>query len=91
MEKKDFSHDTLIMHEGKNIKHIVIIPIYTEPYDVIEENILSILKNDYPFMENITVLLATEERAPEAKNNAEKIIANYSKKGINIVNIIHPD
>lgn len=67
VEKKDFSRDSNIERSGKDLKHIVIIPIYTEPYDVIEENILSILKNDYAYMENITILLATEERAPDAK------------------------
>ena len=90
VEKKDFSRDITIERSGKDLKHIVIIPIYTEPYDVIEENILSILKNDYAYMENITILLATEERAPDAKWHAEKIIKNYENSWIKIVNIIHP-
>ncbi|MFZ2255370.1 MAG: hypothetical protein WAW59_04830 [Patescibacteria group bacterium] len=54
----------MIQRGAKNLKHIVIVPIYTEPYDVIEENILSILKTEYLYPENITVLLATETRAP---------------------------
>lgn len=70
--------------------HIVIIPIYTEPYDVIEENILSILANDYIYMRNVKILLATEERAPDAKSYAERIIKNYGNIDLNIVNVIHP-
>ena len=69
----------------------MIVPIYTEPYDVIEENILSILKTEYAYPENITVLLATEARAPHGEANAQKIIQEYSGKGINIANIVHPE
>ena len=90
MEKKDFSNDETLKEWWKNIKHIVIIPIYTEPYNVIEENILSIIANDYIYMENITILLATEARAPDAKWHAEKIIDVYWKCNIKIVNIVHP-
>lgn len=91
MEKQDFSNNVLIRRNGKNLKHIVIIPIYTEPYDVIEENILSILANEYMYMENITVLLATESRAPDAEAHAKKIMKEHGNKGITIVNVVHPD
>lgn len=64
-EKRDFSHDQTIERSGKNLKHIVIIPIYTEPYDVIEESVLSVLATEYQYIESITILLATEARAPE--------------------------
>lgn len=89
-EKKDFSKNTTILNHGKNLKHIVIVPIYTEPYDVIEENILSIIATEYLYKENITILLATEERAPDAENHAEKIIKTYGNGQISICNIIHP-
>lgn len=91
IEKKDFSKEpTLFSDEAKNLKHIVIIPIYTEPYDVIEENVHAIIANEYPYRENITILLATEARAPDAENHAKKIIENYSND-VQIVNIVHPE
>lgn len=90
LEKKDMKNDPIVLKNGKNLKHIVIIPIYTEPYDVIEENITSLLAAEYSFPENITLLLATEARAPEAKDHAEKIIKNYGNGAICIVNIVHP-
>ena len=89
-EKKDFSNNTTILNDGKKLKHIVIVPIYTEPYDVIEENILSIIATEYPYKENITILLATEERAPDAEKHAEKIIKTYGNDQISICNIVHP-
>ena len=71
--------------------HIVIVPIYSEPYDVIAENIESIIANDYPYKENIIVLLATEERGPGAMENADKIVSTYlGTSPVRIVNIVHP-
>jgi Glycosyl transferase family group 2 len=90
LEKRDLSRDPVIVKWGARLQHIVIVPIYTEPYDVIEENILSLLATEYLYRENITVLLATEARAPDAETHARNIIANHGSKGINIVNIIHP-
>ena len=58
----------------------MIVPIYTEPYDVIEENIIAILETEYAYKHNITVLLATEARAPHGTEHAERIIANYKDK-----------
>lgn len=37
--KTDYSDYPVIKGEAKNLKHIVIVPIYSEPYDVIAENI----------------------------------------------------
>lgn len=41
-------------------------------------------------MENITILLATEARAPDARSHAERIIETYGKNDVNIINIVHP-
>jgi Glycosyl transferase family group 2 len=90
LEKRDLSHDPIIVKWGAKLQHIVIVPIYTEPYDVIEENILSLLATEYLYRENITILLATEARAPDAETHAQNIIKNHGNKGINIVNIVHP-
>jgi hypothetical protein len=90
LEKTDWKKDTVVTKWAKNLKHIVIVPIYTEPYNVIEENIIAILDTYYPYKENIIVLLATEARAPDGSRHAEKIIKEYAGKGIEIVNIIHP-
>jgi cellulose synthase/poly-beta-1,6-N-acetylglucosamine synthase-like glycosyltransferase len=89
MEKRDFSESEIIEIWGENLQHIVIIPIYTEPYDVIEEAVVSIVKNEYRYMENVTILLATEARAPHAESHAKKIIEEYGKK-VDVVNIVHP-
>lgn len=91
IEKNDYKNDACIRRGGKRLKHVVIIPIYTEPYDVIEENVLALLANDYMYRGNITILLATESRVPDAIQHAEQIIREHGKKGMKIVNIVHPD
>jgi hypothetical protein len=62
VNKKDYLKTKVIKEEAKNLIHVVIVPIYSEPFDVIDENIQSIMHNDFPYKENIIVLLATEER-----------------------------
>jgi cellulose synthase/poly-beta-1,6-N-acetylglucosamine synthase-like glycosyltransferase len=90
MEKRNFKDNTLIEYGGKNLEHIIIIPIYTEPYDVIEEAVLSVIGNDYRYKENLTILLASESRAPHAVEHANEIIKQHGTK-IQIINIVHPD
>lgn len=88
--KTDFTKNEFLLQSGKDIKHVVVVPIYTEPYDVIEENVIAILENDYPFMENVTILLATEARAPDAEGHAREIIKKFSSSKVQIVNVVHP-
>lgn len=90
-DKMDMANNELVKENGEHIKHVVVVPIYTEPYDVIEENVTAIIANDYPHMQNIVVVLATEARAPEAESHAAKIIENFKNSPIEIFNIVHPD
>ena len=90
LEKIDWSKDKIVSRGAKKLKHIVIVPIYTEPYNVIEENIVAIQNTYYPFKKNIIVLLATEARAPHGQQHAERIIKEHGKDGVEIINIVHP-
>lgn len=87
----DFKNNELIKYGAKNLIHIVIVPIYTEPRNVIEDAVKSLLETEYQYKENITILLATEARVPEATTHAEYIIEKYKNEKINIVNIVHPE
>ena len=87
---RDFKHNDIVLENGEHIHHVVVVPIYTEPYDVIEDNVLAILGNEYPFMSQITILLATEERAPDAEQHAAAIIKKFKGEKVTIVNVVHP-
>lgn len=58
---------------------------------MIEEAVRSVIETDYPHKRNITILLATEARAPDARDHAEKIISVLGTREIEIINIVHPD
>lgn len=88
--KRDYLKTDVIQKEAKNLKHIIIIPFYNEPYDVIEDNVNAIIRNDYPHKENIIILLAPEERGKNAVHIAEKILGNFTGKGVEIFSIPHP-
>ncbi len=88
--KKDFLKTSVIQNGAKNLHHIIIIPFYNEPYDVIEDNVNAIIRNDYPYKENIIILLAPEERGKKAVSIAEKILKQFADKGVEIFSIPHP-
>lgn len=87
---RNFQKNVILLENAKHIRHVIIIPIYTEPYDVIEDNVNAILANEYPFMDMVTILLATEARAPQAESHAKAIIQKFKKSKIEIVNVVHP-
>ncbi|PID84039.1 hypothetical protein CSB09_03315 [Candidatus Gracilibacteria bacterium] len=90
-EKVDFENNDILKQNAKNLTHIVIVPVYTEPFDVIDENIRSLLDTTYVHKDTITIILATEARAPEAQKHAKNIIEKYKHRRVNIVNIVHPE
>lgn len=91
MESYDFASNQLLQEGGKCLKHIVIVPIYTEPLDVIEENVAAIAQTTYVFPENITVILAVEARAPHAETYADIVCEKFSSSQVRIIKIVHPD
>ncbi len=87
----DLSENEILLEHAPQIRHVIIVPIYTEPYDVIEENVQSIVDNTYPHLERVTILLATESRVPDAALHAANIIKHFQKSPVEIVNVIHPE
>src|SRR3989344_4514255 len=47
--------------DWQNIYHLIILPMYQEPLEVVKNSFLSLLKINYP-LEKLIVVLATEER-----------------------------
>ncbi|MBP8016776.1 glycosyltransferase family 2 protein [Candidatus Gracilibacteria bacterium] len=91
VNSRDYLKTDAIKYSAKDIQHVIIIPFYNEPYDVIEDNVLGILHNNYPYKENITILLAAEKRGKNAENIAKKLVEKYKDSEIKICAFIHPD
>lgn len=79
-----------IFAHWKSIHHLVILPMATEPYEVVRDSFASLAKSNYP-LEKLLVVLAIEERAgQEAKITAEKIMREFSADFPNLMTTIHP-
>ncbi len=74
----------------EDIYHLVILPMYREPYEVVKGSFESISKGNYP-LEKLIVVLATEERAgAEARKTAEKIRREFGGKFFKFLITTHP-
>ncbi len=61
-----------IFTHWKEVRHLVILPMATEPYPVVRESLKTIARSNYP-KENILIVLGIEQRAgAAARETAEK-------------------
>src|SRR3989344_8169890 len=63
----------------QDIYHLVILPMYKEPYDVVKESFESLRKANYPKDKFIVVLACEERGGEESKKVAEKISAEFGR------------
>ena len=73
------------------IYHLVIFPMYREPYEVVRESFESLRRADYP-LDKFIVVLATEERVgAEARALAEKIKSEFAPSFFKFLVTVHPE
>ncbi len=85
-----FSKDLSINH-WQEIYHLVVLPMYKEPYEVVRDSLKSLLATDYP-KEKMIVFLAQEERAGSDFNNelAQKINQEFQNSFCRFSITVHP-
>jgi cellulose synthase/poly-beta-1,6-N-acetylglucosamine synthase-like glycosyltransferase len=72
------------------IYHLVILPMYREPYEVVRDSFSSLRRMNYP-KDKFIVVLAIEERAgEEARTVAEKIEAEFGGDFFRFLVTTHP-
>jgi cellulose synthase/poly-beta-1,6-N-acetylglucosamine synthase-like glycosyltransferase len=75
----------------EDIRHLVIFPMYKEPYDVVRESFESLAKVNYP-KEKFLVVLATESRAgEEAQVTARRIESEFKHRFGTFLVTTHPE
>lgn len=75
----------------RDLSHLVIFPMYREPYEVVRESIERILSSNYP-MGQLVVVLATEERGgAEAQATAERIRVEFGGRFRSFLVTTHPE
>jgi cellulose synthase/poly-beta-1,6-N-acetylglucosamine synthase-like glycosyltransferase len=74
----------------KDIYHLIILPTYKEPLEIVRESFTSLVNCDYP-KEKMIIVLACEERAKDsAKIIAEAIKKEFEKKFFKFLITWHP-
>lgn len=77
-------------YNWQKIYHLILLPFYNEPEEIIRASIKSLANANYP-KEKIIVVLAAEEKAgTQAKEIAEKIKNEYENKFFKFLITVHP-
>lgn len=75
----------------QKIHHLIILPVYKEPKQIVRGSLKAIIKSDYP-KDKMLVVLATEERAGRsAKKLAKSIKAEFAGEFYRFLVTVHPD
>ncbi len=79
-----------VLPSWHDVYHLVILPMYREPYEVVRESFESLLASHYP-MDQMLVVLALEERAGElARETGDRIRAEYGDRFYKFLVTVHP-
>lgn len=93
--RKNLKIDWLKKLEGEgsswqNIRHLIVLPMYGEPYEVVEQSFQSLIDANYP-KEKLLVLLACEERGGAGdRATAERIKEKFGSRFGGFMTTFHP-
>lgn len=79
-----------LQKNNRLLKHFIIIPNYKEHLHKLEETIDELIKTDYPFKENLYLILAFEKREVEVFDKSQIITKKYKKYFKEIFSYYHP-
>ncbi len=89
LKSLDLNQETA--QKWKEIYHLIILPMYQEPYSVVKETFDRLAESNYP-LDKFLVVLAIEERAgKQAQDVALEIEKNYGNKFFKFLISVHPD
>ncbi len=73
----------------RGVYHLVIMPMYDEPYGVVAESFRSLARVNYP-KDKLIVVLSTESRVPESRKTAARIAQDFSLTFFRLLITEHP-
>ncbi len=84
------SHRSLVVSHWSDVYHLIILPMYKEPYGVVKGSFESLMRTNYP-KNKFIVVLATEEGGGETDRlTAEKIREDFENKFFKFLITVHP-
>jgi len=88
--KENFFEKLLKIKNWQKIYHLIILPVYKEGFEVMDDTIKSISLTQYP-KEKLIVILAVEEKGgEEVIKTADLIEEKYKNSFLKLKTIIHP-
>ena len=89
-EKRDWLLEVKQLRGWERVYHLIVIPTYREPLEVLQQTFLGLKDSDYP-KEKMIVVLAIEERAKEeGKENARLVKQEFEKDFFRFLVTVHP-
>ena len=89
-ERRDWLGACRAVPGWERIHHLVMIPTYREPVELLEAMLEHLAAQDFP-RENVSVVLAFEARDPDAQERAERLIAQFGGQFAHVWATFHPD
>ncbi|MGB4520754.1 MAG: glycosyltransferase family 2 protein [Candidatus Omnitrophota bacterium] len=77
-------------HQGNNIYHLIIFPVYKESLDILRPSLEALKQSHYP-KEKMIVVIAFEQRYPQASNYASILETEFKKEFFGYLSTLHPD
>lgn len=84
------SDDNLLQLDWRDIYHLILLPMYKEPYVVVKETFESLLAAHYPKDKFIVVLALEERGGDDARETGERIKREYGDKFFKFLLTTHP-
>lgn len=88
--KTDWLEKVKELEGWENVYHLVILPMYREPYSVVKESFDSLRQMNYPKDRFIVVLSAEERGGEEARDVLKKIEAEFGQDFFKFMTTVHP-
>ena len=90
-EKYDWLADAKKLSDFKKVHHLILVPTYKEPVNVLIRGLDSLVKQDFP-NKQMSVCLAFEAReGQDAKDKAKALAEKYKNIFANLFVTFHPD
>ncbi len=89
-EISKISDELASVRDWRDIYHLILLPNYKEPIEIIRETLRSLLESDYPKERMIVVLSFEEKAGPERKKVAAELKKEFEEKFFKLLITFHP-
>ena len=89
-EELDWLSQVKQLPDWQKMHHIILIPTYKEPLEMLERTLSKLAQQEYP-LDRVTVVLAFEERETEGPDKARHLQDHFGHHFHHLMATFHPD